>query len=73
MSISISTGTLGHRAGRLPAICAVDRALDGQAVEPHRPLPERLDQLERQRPGAQDARPAVGAERVVDLARCRTC
>ena len=66
-------GTLGSPSGRSPRSAARDGVLVGEPVEAHLPVPERLDQLERQRPRAEDARLAVGAEGVVHLARCRTC
>ncbi len=58
-------------AGERAVDLGVDRARRDLALEPHPQVPVRLDQLERQRPGAEDAGLPVGAERVVDRARRR--
>ena len=70
MSTSSSTGTSSPplSPASSPSIWAWRRRLHRHAVDPQPPVHERLDQLERQRAGAEDAGLAVGADRVVHLA-----
>ena len=61
-STSISIGTGSPWPGKAPLICASTELAVASPCEAHSQEPVRLDQLERQRPGAEDAGCPVGAD-----------